>query len=276
MKYTFLVLAIACSALANAQPAGADNMPDSILQQDTNAADDQEEAGGVSAGDAHGVHSDATSKGVNWLWPLIGGIIIGTAGALAMLKMNKKVPVEEQPNTKVSVKENELQTEKGSEAKQKTSAAEVKSLKAEIKQLKQQVSLLNDEVKHKTNSLEVLQNFDKQYYAEVFKKIITPLNDAMEKNERATVLENLVKAASHFSSIARYKIAKKQPYDETNINYLLNKRGANPEIAIVEVNAETPLDKTPKNVKVILDLLKEQGSSGLDETIIVGHKIKNI
>ncbi len=63
---------------------------------------------------------------------------------------------------------------------------------------------------------------------------------------------------SHFSSLTRYKIAKKQPYDETNIHYLLNRQKGVNDAPVTEINADTPIDKIPKNIKTITDMLKSR------------------
>lgn len=242
--------------------------PDSLSLIARDTATDTSEAGGINAAEADS-DKPGSSDGT-WLYSLIGGLLIGAIGAVVVLKLfsPKKTivpqPVEELPTP---------ETEKGKEPR--INAAEVKKLKQEIKNLTAQVAALEGDRNTLEKNLGIYRNFDSTYFGEAFRKLIVPMNEALENGSRKEIMEHLLKIMSHFSSLTRYKIAKKQPYDETNIHYLLGQKGTNEAVA-TEINADTPIDKIPKNIKTIIDLLQEQGSKGLDDSIITGYKIKNL
>ncbi|KAA5533444.1 hypothetical protein F0919_12960 [Taibaiella lutea] len=252
---------------------------DTTHQPDTNSGDtvqqdivnDHGEAGGIDANEIANNNKDAISG----LWT---GLIGGTIGAVLMLGITsyfnsrKKKTQEEQriPDSKLFIDES-VEVKSGNK---EISAADVKKLKAEIKDLKLKLEEAKNETTAYKKNLDVYTDFDQKYYNEAFRKLISPMNDAMEKGSRKEIIETLLKIMSHFSSLTRYKIAKKQAYDEPNMQYLMNQRMKND--AAVEIDSNTPVDKIPKNIKVLVDLLSEQSSTGLDESIISGYKIKNL
>lgn len=248
-------------------PAQTSVPKDSPSVQDTPVQDG--EAGGISAADADTAEQPSSSP--NWLLlalSAVGGAVV----AVVVLKM--AAPAKKQETITATAPTEEIPAEAAEKAP-KISAAELKKIKQELKVLSQQVENLKADNMQLEQNLSIYRNFDSSYFGEAFRKLTMPMNEALEKGSRKEIIENLLKIMSHFTSLTRYKISKKQPYDEANIHYLLNQKGGGDGQAI-EINGTTPIDKIPKNIKTITDLLKEQDSKGLDEAIIAGYKIKNL
>lgn len=265
MKHIFLILVIGIASLKATAQEGPANQPDSLsLIADT---PDTNEAGGINAAEADEVK--AGEPGNNWLFPLIGGLLIGAVVAIVLTRIAspKKTSTAPEPAEVPAVAEKETGT--------KLTATEVKKLKQEIKNLTAQVASLQAGNDALEKNMSIYRNFDSSYFGEAFRKLIVPMNEALERGSKKEIMEHLLKIMAHFSSLTRYKIAKKQPYDETNIHYLLNQKGTG-DAAATEINSDTPIDKIPKNIKTIADMLQEQGSKGLDDSIISGYKIKNL
>lgn len=244
------------------------NATDTALNNDV--VPDHGEAGGIDANEINNGDKDSTS---NILIILISGAIGAALGLIIAFSVKRKNPEpvkEDIADSKLFIDE---RVEKGT-GSPKVTAAEVKKLKDEIKSLKLNLAEAKDETTAYKKNLDIYTDFDQKYYNEAFRKLVSPMNDAMEKGSRKDIMENLLKIMSHFSSLTRYKIAKKQPYDEPNMQYLMNQRMKN-DVA-VEIDKTTPVDKIPKNIKTLLDLLSEQSSTGLDDSIISGYKIKNL
>ncbi|GEM_PF-932911 len=227
-------------------------------------AEDEEPAGGVE-----GVQDEAAPSSVNWLYVAGGAlllIIVTAAITKAMTKKSTPVIVEDEKE--------EQQTVAVKAGKQPAvKAEELKRLKQQVKELQQQYDALMQRNSETEKNLAQFQSFDKDYFNEAFKKLVAPLSNAMESGSQKEIVENALKIATHFSSLTRYKISKRQEHDEANILYLL---GKNSNTNTTEITAATPLDKIPKNIKVLMDILKQYQSAGLDESIVSGYKIKNL
>jgi hypothetical protein len=251
---------------------------DTTNNADTGVADtaqqdiinDHGEAGGV---DASELNNDSKNSAGGLMTVLISGAVGAVIGLVIAFSIRKKKPdaiKEEVTDSKLFIDESVAVKSNSKEI----SAADVKKLKAEIKDLKLKLEEAKNETAAYKKNLDIYTDFDNKYYNEAFRKLISPMNDAMEKGSRKEIIESLLKIMSHFSSLTRYKIAKKQAYDEPNMQYLMNQRMKND--AAIEIDNNTPVDKIPKNIKVLVDLLSEQSSTGLDESIISGYKIKNL
>ncbi len=273
MKRIIFVLVMSllpCFGFAQ-KPVHADSAANNNLQIDTTIAD-HGEAGGI---DATQIATDTTDKDSNvfmqWLPGVAIGLIVGLVVGLVIKKSKKPNQIEEtKSDSKLFI--DESVTPQG--ATKTLSAADIKKLKEEIKSLKLQLDEAKGQTQAYKTNLDVYTDFDQKYYNEAFRKLVSPMNDAMEKGSRKEILESLLKIMSQFSSLTRYKIAKKQPYDEANMQYLMNQRMKN-DVAI-DIDANTPIDKIPKNIKTLIDMLSEQSSKGLDDSIISGYKIKNL
>jgi hypothetical protein len=266
MKNIILFLMIAMAPFAAmAQSDTQGNMPDSAMLQDDTVADNGE-AGGITADEAK-----ANTEGVNWLYLALGGVLIAVISAVITRSLSKQkkefnVPVTEEPVT-------EYEEPKSKDTK--SNAAETKKLRAEVKSLSTQLQALQSANAALERNLEIHNNFDNSYFTEAFRKLIAPMNESLEKGSEKEIIENLVKIMGHYSSLTRYKISKKQPYDEANIHYLLGQKVSNDNLA-VDITGDTAVDKIPKHIKPVLDMLKQHGSRGLDDSIIAGYKIKNL
>lgn len=273
MKQILLIffMSLACLNAGAQTTTGQDSTP---ATQDTPSVQDGE-AGGIPAEDAD--TPPPGSSPVSWMWLGIGALG-GAVIAVIALKAGggkKHAPVVAALPSVADATTADATATEASSGKTKTTAAEVRKMKQDIKQLSQEVQSLKDANQQLEQHLTIYRTFDSSYFGEAFRKLTVPMNEAMENGSRKDMVENLVKIMVHFTSLTRYKIAKKQPYDEANIHYLLNQKTGS-EGAAIEINAATPVDKIPKNIKAITDLLREQGSRGLDDAIIAGYKIKNL
>ncbi|MFT4062216.1 MAG: hypothetical protein QM642_07660 [Edaphocola sp.] len=279
MKKIILITALALtgSLPVVAQTAPAANRPDSIEAQD-DTIQDNGEAGGISVAD---VSTTADDKNDNsWLLPLAGGIVIGAAVASWLILYGSRTKKQEAINTTVDKKQ-DAATAPAKATGTKT-AAELKKIKQEYKSLEtQSVSLrqqLNELTTQNANyekSLAVYRDFDALYFGEAFRKLVAPATEAIERGNTQLLLEQMLKITGHFGSLTRYKISKRQAYDEANIHLLMNQKVQTPA-GVTEITADTAPDKIPSNIKALLELLKANGSKGLDDTIIAGYKMKNI
>jgi hypothetical protein len=249
------------------KPVHPDTSRVDTAKRDTIA--DTVEAGGISP-DAVASENKETMHG------LVMGLIGGAAGVLLMFGITYYV--HSKKKTKEAAKNDSKLFIDESVAPQASSkepgATDLRKLKEEIKVLKLKLEEAKNETAAYKKNLDIHKEFDQKYYTEAFRKLVSPMSDVLEKGSRKEIIESLLKIMSHYSSLTRYKIEKKQPYDEANMQYLMNQRTKN-DVAI-EIDANTPIDKIPKNIKPLIDLLQEQSSHGLDESIIAGYKIKNL
>lgn len=270
MKKLIFILVFALAPWAGFSQDTANNPDTSSMdtaQQDI--VNDHGEAGGI---DANEINNDKSDSGFPYM-PIAIGLVIGIIGGFiarsVSVKKQTAASKEQNIDSKLFIDES-VEVNQSKEA----SPSDAKKLKSEIKTLKAKLETANNEAAAYKKNLDIYTEFDQKYYNEAFRKLIAPMNDAMEKGSRKEIMEMLLKIMSHFSSLTRYKIAKKQAYDEPNMQYLMNQRMKN-DVA-VEVDANTPVDKIPKNIKTLVDMLSEQSSAGLDESIISGYKIKNL
>jgi hypothetical protein len=269
MKNIILLLMIALAPFGvMAQADSQGNIQDNITA-DSGAVADSGEAGGIVATENGSGKPNALKD--NWIYLALGAVLIAilsSAATRALMANKTKTPEQ-------AIREEPAESAIETKAKDtKTNTAELKKVKAELKAFMAQVQELQANNANLERNLEIYRNFDSGYFNEAFRKLIAPMNEALEKGSEKEILENLLKIMGHFSSLTRYKISKKQPYDEANIHYLLNQK-SNENIA-VDINGDTPIDKIPKNIKTIIDMLKQQDSKGLDDSIVAGYKIKNL
>lgn len=194
------------------------------------------------------------SNVMRWLIPLLTailgtgiGIAIGRSGKKETRVMDKQVVVEkgvnEEPNPEIAL------------------------LKQDIQKIKKD----NAALKEKTNAM---VSGDKQYYNSVFEKVILPLEDAINKGDEKRMAQLLQIAAAQLSSVARTKLSKKQKFDEANLQYIMG----NPTFSndYKSVGKDVPMDKIPAQLRTVIAFLQKHGVTELDDTIILGHKIRNI
>jgi len=244
--------------VSGADPVDADSTGNGIDGEN-------ETAGGIDSSQADA--GENTGMHIGWGYMAVAGLIliVVTAGITRYLSrsaQDKMTATTEGPTVPAT-------------GTPTTKSADSKTLKQQLVVLQQQCRELEAARAETEKQLMALQTFDKSYFNEAFRKLVVPMSAAIENGTQTEIVENMMKMAAHFTSLTRYKIAKKQNYDEANIRYMLQQKQGN-DIPAMEITAATPLDKTPANMQVLIDILKRYQSSGLDEAIISGYKIKNL
>lgn len=117
--------------------------------------------------------------------------------------------------------------------------------------------------------------FDEQYFGNSFDTIIKPLEKALEaKNEKA-ILPLLIQAMSQYSALTRFKLEKKQSFDQANMEILVGtKTYAKSDFPKIDKN--TSPDNIPNKLKTLIDLLQKAEATGVDNTVVSGYKIQDL
>ncbi len=143
-----------------------------------------------------------------------------------------------------------------------------------VEQLKQELAATREKSNLITEKTQKLIDGDNAYYNAVFEKLILPLQTALDNGNETEVSKYAHLAMVHFSSITRVKIRKKQNYDEANIQLITGNPSFTQGFPVI--SHQTPIDKIPANLRVLINLLQKNGVSGLDDTIIKGYKLKDL
>ncbi len=143
-----------------------------------------------------------------------------------------------------------------------------------VEQLKQELAATKEKSNLITEKTQKLIDGDNAYYSAAFEKLILPLQTALDNGNEAEVAKYAHLAMVHFSSITRVKIRKKQNYDDANIQLITGNASLTQGFPVI--NHQTPIDKIPANLRVLINLLQKNGVSGLDDTIIKGYKLKDL
>lgn len=231
----------------------AGKMPDGklLISRDgttTTATDTVEEEGAQPATEVA-----ETSSTNAWLWPLVSGVIALIIGFVAGKMMRPAAPVMQQ---------NEHTPTNG--------AADA----ATLQQLQKELSDTREKNRVITEKTQALITGDELYYNQVFQKIVLPLQEAINQGNQAEILRQLNIAATHFSSITRTKIRKKLNYDDANVQLITGNPTFTNEFPLI--GPDTPIDKIPANIRVLRDILQRNGVTGLDDSIVLGYKLKHI
>jgi hypothetical protein len=227
-------------------------------------AESQIEDGGM-AGGLEGVREEREENAKSW------GVLVGFAILLIILTAVITRTIMRKGRKGIEPAKAEQTSTKSPLAG--NTYSNVAELQQQLSTLQQKFDELQKAHQDASANLQQLKTFDREYFNEAFKRYVAPLSNAMDNGATTQVVEYLLKMAAHFSSLTRYKISKKQEHDEANLLYIV-KNQMPPQFK--EINDLTPLDKMPKNIKVIVDLLKQYQSSGLDESVVAGYKIKNL
>lgn len=234
-----------------------------------------EEVGGQSIDALQPTVQTEKDSAINWMQVAIGiliGVVAGAAIAAAFRKPAQRIPApviteEESENFEETVKpfaqDPKKITDKAKEQIAKLKA-EKKALTSEMKNLKSNMNQLEQTVK-------ASQQFNQVYYAQAYKEIIEPANAALEKGDEAKASALLLQALAQFSSKARNELNLKQAYDIFNLNILTQQAVQEKDVQII--NADTPLDKIPANIKNVLRWMEKNGAHSLAKTAFWGYKI---
>jgi hypothetical protein len=155
--------------------------------------------------------------------------------------------------------------------------AEEQIVKVDTKQtaqLKKDLAAALEQNKLITDKTKKLIDGDSFYYNAVFEKLILPLQTALDNGDEAAVVKYAHLAMVHLSSITRVKIQKKQKYDDANIQLITGNASLTQEFP--QIDGQTPIDKIPANIRVLMNILQKNGVNGLDDTVIKGYKLKQL
>lgn len=231
----------------------AGKMPDGklLISQNGTAAsatDTVEEEGAQPAAEIA-----ETTPANAWLWPLVSGVIALIIGFIVGKMMRPSAPVP-QHNDNVTP----------------TAGADPLILQ----QLQKELADTRDKNRLITEKTQALISGDELYYNQVFQKIVLPLQEAINQGNQAEIMRQLNIAATHLSSITRTKIRKKLNYDDANVQLITGNPTFTNEFPVI--GPDTPIDKIPANIRVLRDILQRNGVTGLDDSIVLGYKLKHI
>lgn len=203
------------------------------------------------------------SNSNTWLMPSIIGLVALAIGFFIGKSMQKKAPIQE-------LKEPEPLDQsivEGISKISKTASKEIDVLKKTIEDLEEKNKAIN------AKGQQLIEG-DAKYYGSVFERIILPLQTALDNGDEAETIKYLNLCMVHFSSITRLKMRKKQNYDDANIQLIMGNASLTQEFPAID--ATTPIDKIPANLRVLIQILQKSGVTGLGDTIIKGYKLKNL
>lgn len=140
--------------------------------------------------------------------------------------------------------------------------------------LKQEISTLQQHLALGQKELGRLQQEDRQYFQALFEQLLLPLQESMEQNKKAHLAAQLVTATVLLSSLTRHKLGKKGKYDEANLSLLTGVAGASADAPLI--TAATPPDQIPHHLRALIEILKDQGVTGLGDLVVQGYRIKDL
>lgn len=156
-----------------------------------------------------------------------------------------------------------------------SSIAQTEISPEEFKKLQSENLLFQQRMSHALNQIEEIKFQDNSYFEKAFENIILPLQESLEKGDTAKTLALLTIASAQLSSISRSKIGKKLKHDDANIQYLITQNKSN-TAQFPEITSKTAIDKIPHNLQKLIQLLQENKVHGLDDTVVMGYKIKDL
>lgn len=208
----------------------------------------------------------------NWLWTALAGVAALIIGLLIGRATKQKTPVTHAPAVQhrpEPVVKTEPTTGVATDAAQ-TDAGSTKL----ISQLKEELELSKERSRAQAEKVQRLLEGDLYYYQAVFDQIILPLQEALERGNKSEIVKYLNLAMVQLSSITRVKVQKKLKFDDANIQLITGNLAPTREFPVIDRN--TPIDQIPANLRVLIELLQDNGVEGLGESIVKGYKLKNL
>lgn len=152
---------------------------------------------------------------------------------------------------------------------------DLNQLQTEIQKLQSENQFLQQRMARALSQLDEANTFDNIYFENVYQAIILPLHESLEHGDKSETLRLLAIAGAQFSSICRSKTNKKVKHDDANIQLLMTGNLQVTE-AYPSITRETAIDKTPKNILTLLELLKDENVKDLGDVLVLGYKIKDL
>lgn len=248
----------------------------------------EEEAGGVLPSDRFNEAPQATittndsGSSLPWLWMAIIGLATFLIGFL-LGKQSKKTPASSAPSTgpineEEVVREFEAAvnaTPKDASKITQVAKDKIAKLQADVKTYKQAEKDYKAQVSQLAQQINAAQKFRKTYFQQALKQLVTPYNEAIEKGNNAEAMKLLIQMAAHYSSMTKHELELKQDYDAANINALMKQMEAANLDKFPIINASTPLDRLPHHIKVLMDIMRSNQVSTLQDTIVYGYRIQS-
>jgi hypothetical protein len=120
-----------------------------------------------------------------------------------------------------------------------------------------------------------VKNFDQLYFGHATHKLLDPFWQCIEEKNKIKLMEISLIAMAHFSSLARYKKGMDQNFDVYNLHLLTEQAQLKPN-DVKPITSKTFEDDIPNQIQNIIDLLKDSGSQGLNDTSFSGYSLKEI
>ncbi len=216
------------------------------------------------------------SSWLNWLPWLTSIVAIGLGYALGKYSGTNEQTVEIAYETE----NNQTATNKNVSPKITKKQITVKELRELDKQKTKELKELNNNLQNLLqahialeNKHTTMQQEKKQLFDAVQAKLVTPYMDALNQNNISKVMESALKGMAHLTSIARDAQNLKQAYDQTNLQFLIN---GNTDSSSKIIDAHTNKDEIPKNVQNIIELMRKNNITQIENTSFLGYTIKQI
>lgn len=145
------------------------------------------------------------------------------------------------------------------------------ALEKDLKNLKAQ----NNDLQSAVTAYNKTAAEDQIIYQQAFNHLIEPLRDAIIKGNQTEIVNNSLQTAFLMSSFIRLKQNKRTKYDEPNLNYLISSFSNAPS-GFEVIDKNTPLDKIPKGLKAVKDILQQYKIEDLRAIIIDSYQLKNL
>lgn len=226
--------------------------------------------------------TDPNTGSTNWYWfvllPLAGiaaGFVLGKTGG-KQTSIPEEIEVEEDGQGGSPLQQEETAPPLAEKSRSRSNV-NITQLKQKYDKLREDSKILKQsytDLKRSHKELKQAIDADLTYYKTAFQDIILPLQAAIDQGELANIFKYVTIASIQYTAITREKLSKRQNYDITNINTLLKTKSDHQQYP--ELTQQTPVDKTPVNLRQTISVLKQLGIKDLDNYIIHGYKLKDL